>query len=125
MSSKSRIWRRSSTNCWRSVVVSPALPDYRLPAADFRVGDGVSLALGADGLPRVAHHDMTNGNLKVVRCLSATACCSWAAVDALALSMGLPESAAHWHLGYCEQTNLRIVLFVALAGMLVPVRAAM
>jgi len=42
-----------------------------------------------------------------------------------ALGTGLPESAAQWHLGYCEQTNLRIVLFVALAGMLVPVRAAM
>jgi len=39
--------------------------------------------------------------------------------------MGLPESASQWQLGYCEQTNLRIVLFVALAGMLVPVRAAM
>jgi hypothetical protein len=42
-----------------------------------------------------------------------------------ALGMGLPESAAQWHPGYCEQTNLRIVRFVALAGMLVPVRAAM
>jgi hypothetical protein len=42
-----------------------------------------------------------------------------------ALGMGLPGSAARWHPGYREQTNLRIVLFVALAGILVPVRAAM
>jgi len=35
-------------------------------------GNGVSLALGADGLPVIAYHDITNGNLKVVECSSAT-----------------------------------------------------
>ena len=53
------------------MVVSPALTDYRLPVVDSGNGNGVSLALGADGLPVIAYHDITNGNLKVVECSSA------------------------------------------------------
>ena len=36
------------------------------------IGWFTSITLGADGLPVVAYHDMTNGNLKVVKCSSAT-----------------------------------------------------
>ena len=39
---------------------------------DSGIGNGVSLALGADGLPVIAYHDMTHGDLKVVKCSSAT-----------------------------------------------------
>lgn len=36
------------------------------------VGWFSSIAIGVDGLPDIAYHDMTNGNLKVVKCSSAT-----------------------------------------------------
>lgn len=35
------------------------------------VGWFTSVAIGADGLPDIAYHDMTNGNLKMVKCSSA------------------------------------------------------
>jgi len=53
------------------------------------------------------------------------ACRSCAAADASSLAPGPSRRAVPRALDYCEHTNLRIVLFVALAGMLVPVRAAM
>ncbi len=36
------------------------------------VGWFTSITMGADGLPVIAYHDMTNANLKVVKCSSAT-----------------------------------------------------
>jgi hypothetical protein len=36
------------------------------------VGWFTSLTIGADGLPVIAYHDMSQGDLKVVKCASAT-----------------------------------------------------
>lgn len=36
------------------------------------VGWFTSMTMGADGLPVIAYHDITNGNLKVVKCANAT-----------------------------------------------------